>query len=209
MQGAPRRSARSFFVLPLVLALLAFVALPNFASAAGEFPQYETENTETLPKVSGTPKESTTKPKHKTSESTGTSSEPKAHASENTTGGGTSPEEESESSEKEKSQTGGAAPNEGGGNGKPGGGETSKSGGSGGGSKDGLGGAKVAESSGGTATPVAHKTESSSGGGSSPVVPILIAVIVLAAISIGVVLYRQRKSGGQGPDRSVSSPNAS
>ncbi len=31
--------------------------------------------------------------------------------------------------------------------------------------------------------------------------PILIAVVVLAAISIGVVLYRQRKSGGQGPDR--------
>ena len=39
-------------------------------------------------------------------------------------------------------------------------------------------------------------------------VPILIAVIVLAAISIGVVLYRQRKSG-QGPDSRVSSPNAS
>ena len=53
---------------------------------------------------------------------------------------------------------------------------------------------------------VAH-TESSSGG-SSPVVPILIAVVVLAAISIGVVLYRQRKSG-QGPDRRVSSPGAS
>ncbi len=69
--------------------------------------------------------------------------------------------------------------------------------------------AKVAEAGGGNVTPVAHKTETSSGGGSSPVVPILIAVIVLAAISIGVVLYRQRKSGGQGPDRSVSSPNAS
>jgi hypothetical protein len=39
-------------------------------------------------------------------------------------------------------------------------------------------------------------------------VPILIAVAVLAAISIGVVLYRQRKSG-QGPDGRVSSPNAS
>jgi len=40
------------------------------------------------------------------------------------------------------------------------------------------------------------------------VVPILIAVAVLAAISIGVVLYRQRKSG-QGPDSRVSSPDAS
>jgi hypothetical protein len=31
------------------------------------------------------------------------------------------------------------------------------------------------------------------GGGSSPIVPIAIAVVVLAAISIGVVMYRQRK----------------
>ncbi len=54
--------------------------------------------------------------------------------------------------------------------------------------------------------PGANVSESS--GGSSPVVPILIAVVVLAAISIGVVLYRQRKSG-PGPDSRVSSPNAS
>ena len=53
--------------------------------------------------------------------------------------------------------------------------------------------------------PVAAK---SSGGGSSPVVPILIAVVVLAAISIGVVLYRQRKSDQGGSDGRVSSPNA-
>jgi hypothetical protein len=37
----------------------------------------------------------------------------------------------------------------------------------------------------------------SASGGSSPVVPILIAIVVLAAISIGVVLYRQRQSGDQ------------
>ena len=49
----------------------------------------------------------------------------------------------------------------------------------------------------------------SSGGGSSPVVPILIAVVVLAAISIGVVLYRQRKSDQDGSDGRVSSSNAS
>lgn len=44
-------------------------------------------------------------------------------------------------------------------------------------------------------------------GGSSPLVPILIAVAVLAAISIGYFYYRQRK----GPDSSgssVSSPKA-
>jgi cobalamin biosynthesis Mg chelatase CobN len=202
MQGAPRRSARSFFLLPLVLALLALVALPAFANAA-EIPQYEVEKTESF-EVPNTTKEST-KPKHKSSPDTGTSSEPKAHASENSTGGGTSPEEQSEGSEKEKSQVGGA-PSEGGG-GKPGGGEPTKSANQGEG-KDGLSGAQEVEAGGGTATPVVHKTETSSGGGSSPVVPILIAVIVLAAISIGVVLYRQRKSG-QGPDSRVSSSNAS
>ena len=38
----PRRSARSFFVLPLVLALLALVVFPVFARA-GEIPEYEPE----------------------------------------------------------------------------------------------------------------------------------------------------------------------
>jgi cobalamin biosynthesis Mg chelatase CobN len=61
----------------------------------------------------------------------------------------------------------------------------------------------------------AHKIGSTSpakahgSGGSSPVVPILIAVVVLAAISIGVVLYRQRKSGQGGSGGRVSSSNAS
>jgi hypothetical protein len=42
------------------------------------------------------------------------------------------------------------------------------------------------------------------------VVPILIAVAILAAISIGVVLYRQRKQDqGPGSDSRVSSSNAS
>ncbi len=53
------------------------------------------------------------------------------------------------------------------------------------------------------------KNVAESSGGTSPVVPILIAVVVLAAISIGVVLYRQRKSGQGGSDGRVSSSNAS
>jgi cobalamin biosynthesis Mg chelatase CobN len=40
-------------------------------------------------------------------------------------------------------------------------------------------------------------------GGSSPLVPILIAVAVLAAISIGAYYYRQRR---QGPDSTVAPP---
>lgn len=47
--------------------------------------------------------------------------------------------------------------------------------------------------------------QTDSGGGSSPLVPILIAVAVLAAISVGYFLYRQRR---QGPGSSVSSPKA-
>lgn len=42
-------------------------------------------------------------------------------------------------------------------------------------------------------------------GGSSPLVPILIAVAVLAAISIGYFVYRQRRQGSGSP---VSSPKA-
>ncbi|HVV91026.1 MAG TPA: hypothetical protein VHB53_11075, partial [Solirubrobacterales bacterium] len=58
--------------------------------------------------------------------------------------------------------------------------------------------------------PTSKGTKAShSSGGSSPVVPILIAVVVLAAISIGVVLYRQRKSGQGGSGGRVSSSNAS
>lgn len=43
--------------------------------------------------------------------------------------------------------------------------------------------------------PVSHKSD----GGSSPLAPILIAIAVLAAISLGTVLYRQRRqrSGSQ------------
>jgi hypothetical protein len=40
---------------------------------------------------------------------------------------------------------------------------------------------------------------SGGGGGSSPVVPILIAMALLAALSVGVVLYRERR-GDDGPD---------
>jgi cobalamin biosynthesis Mg chelatase CobN len=185
-----------------VLALLALVALPAFADA-GEIPQYEVEKTESF-EVPNTTKESV-KPKHITEGNSGKSSNPSAKASETGGEGSQKKSEPEEGGEKETAQSGGAGPSEGGGNG--GGSESSKSGGNGGKTNDGIGGSE-AVAGGGTGTPVAHKTETSSGG-SSPVVPILIAVIVLAAISIGVVLYRQRKSGGQGPDRSVSSPNAS
>jgi cobalamin biosynthesis Mg chelatase CobN len=43
---------------------------------------------------------------------------------------------------------------------------------------------------------------------SSPLVPILIAIVVLAAISVGIVLYRQRRQRG-GRSASAPSPKAS
>lgn len=46
---------------------------------------------------------------------------------------------------------------------------------------------------------------SSSDGGSSPLVPILIAVLALAAISVGFVMYKQRR----GPSGGTASPKAS
>lgn len=52
--------------------------------------------------------------------------------------------------------------------------------------------------------PAGHTEE----GSSSPLVPILIAIAVLAAISIGAFFYRQRRQGPDSPD-SPASPKAS
>ena len=47
-----------------------------------------------------------------------------------------------------------------------------------------------------------------SDGGSSPLVPILIAILALAAISVGAVMYRQRRQR-RGPGTGTASPKAS
>lgn len=70
------------------------------------------------------------------------------------------------------------------------------------GSQDSAGNIKAAESL--PLTPAAETDD----GGSSPLVPILIAVAVLAAISIGYFFYRQRKQGPDSSGSSVSSPKA-
>ncbi len=214
MQGAlrrpPRSSARSFFVLPSVLALLALVLFPVAAHA-------EESSNEAIYKVAPPTIESPSK--NSSEEKSGKSStghhkaetNPAAKASgaegnggkENSGGAETSAEEtESEGQKKSKEESSGSGKN-----GNPpttggGGGNTPQGGGGGGGAGDGVSNGKEVPQQQSGAN-VSHST-----GGSSPVVPILIAVIVLAAISIGVVLYRQRKSG-QGPDSRVSSSNAS
>ncbi len=90
-----------------------------------------------------------------------------------------------------------------------GGGNPGDKGSSGGGNptsgKEGLEGSQAVE---GPTQQGKAVSASDDGGGSSPLVPILIAVAVLAAISIGAVIYRQRRqdSGGSG---SPVSPKAS
>jgi cobalamin biosynthesis Mg chelatase CobN len=204
MQGAPRRSARSFFVLPLVLALLALVVFPVFARA-GEIPEYEVE----VPHV-----ENEVVPSHPKKHNGHQGEQPnsKAHASANAPGN-------SGGDESEGSKGNGAATGNGNGNGN--GGNSSNGGQSPNGGEAGKpnsgGQGNIAEEKELPSEAKGKNVSESSGGSSSPVLPILIAVVVLAAISIGVVLYRQKQSGkgpggrepGQGSDGRVSSPNAS
>jgi cobalamin biosynthesis Mg chelatase CobN len=162
-----------------VLALLAFACAPALVQAETV---YETEST-TLP-GGGAGKTPT---QHKNPDSP--ESSPKAHASETADDGGTG-QPDGESSQQSGASTGNPSTPEGG---------------VGAQGKDGEG-AKVANKQpGGTvqdAKPLATTT-SAGDDSSSPLVPILIAVAVLAAISVGAVLYRQRRGGGR------FSPNAS
>lgn len=186
-----------------VLALALFPVLAHAENSGGAVYQTEGEvptiKTETKTKET---KSSSTSGNHKTSNNGGSESSTAAHASEAEENVSEEPEEEESSSEGHKKSGGAAA----GGNGNP----PTKSGGESG-HKASKGASKSPEGSIGEkqkVTPVKNVAHTESSGGSSPVVPILIAVVVLAAISIGVVLYRQRKSG-QGPDRRATSPGAS
>jgi hypothetical protein len=110
----------------------------------------------------------------------------------------TEPEGEPESGEREESRA--ATPGKGG-NHPPGDGSGAGDGASSKTQRDGghNPGRSSSPGSGGSAPTDGATSKPGSGGGSSPVVPILIAVVVLAAISIGVVLYRERKQNS-GPD---------
>jgi cobalamin biosynthesis Mg chelatase CobN len=128
--------------------------------------------------------------------------------SKNKTGGTNAPAESESEATNSNAQTGsgtGGGSDSGQGGGTPSGQGSQAGGGDGqkgqNGSQDSAGNIKAAESL--PLTPAAETDD----GGSSPLVPILIAVAVLAAISIGYFYYRQRK----GPDSSgssVSSPKA-
>lgn len=121
--------------------------------------------------------------------------------------GGTNAPSESESEASKSDTPAGAATGGGGDSGQGGGtpsGQSNQAGGGDGqkaknGAQDSAGNINAAQP---LAVAPAAETDD---GGSSPLVPILIAVALLAAISIGYFLYRQRR---QGPGSPVSSPKA-
>lgn len=201
MQGALRQarsSARSFLVLPSVLALLALALFPVAARAECSTASCLTYETE-VPNVESTPSTGGHHPGNSaTHNKSSNNAKAEGSAAETAGGGAEESAQENESSEGHKSKEGSSAKKE---ESHP----ATAAGGNGGGNGP-QGSISEGKNLGGT-QPGTNTSHSS--GGSSPVVPILIAVVVLAAISIGVVLYRQRKSGQDGPDGRVSSSNAS
>jgi len=178
------------------MALVAFACLPALAQAEdctdSSCKQYEVE----IPTAGG--KEKKSKPQNEASkEAPAEASKAPEGKSEN------SPPSEGSSEEPEESK--GTAPgNGGGGNNGP----TDKGNSPGGNGSNqtstGVGDEQSLGNPGGTSQ---GQNVSHSSGGSSPLVPILIAIAVLAAISIGAVIYRQRRQGSGGSGSPVS-PNA-
>lgn len=168
-----------------MLAVLAIACFPGLAQAEDNSGiQYETD-VPTVPKD-----ESSNIPSKNKSGGTNAPSESEPEASKSDTPGGAVPGGSDDSGQ------GGGTPS---GQGNQAGGGDGQKGQNG--SQNSGGNIKAAES-----LPLtAAETDD---GGSSPLVPILIAVAVLAAISIGYFLYRQRKQGPDSPGSSVSSPKA-
>lgn len=182
----PLRSALLSFSLLSVLALLALAFIPALAQAEctdSSCAQYEVE----IPTAGGKD--------NKGQQSKPGTSEP-ARASHAPGAKHSSPAGAGNSEEAEESKGGAGPANNGGGNNNGGGGESASPGG-GAQTEAGLSGEKPLKTAQGEQT-------SGSSGGSSPLVPILIAIAVLAAISIGVVIYRQRRQGSGGSGSPVS-----
>jgi cobalamin biosynthesis Mg chelatase CobN len=182
-----RGSGRSASLLLSVLALLAFACFPVLAQAGESFgPQYETE----VPTVKG----HTTPPN--------TSGGSPAHSSKVPGGSpatGSNPSNGNVSHSSGGSSSGGDNPSTGAGGGtgqaNPGNGSTTTNG-------QNTGQQTGAPSGGQPVSPQPASDDSS-----SPLVPILIAIAVLAAISIGAVVIRQRRQR-RSPGAQVS-PKAS
>jgi cobalamin biosynthesis Mg chelatase CobN len=171
-----------------VMALLALLCVPALAHAEDSS---GVQYSDAIPKVEG---ENTPTQKKKP--------QPIAKAADN--GGAAAPERSGDgsdasepgngSSEEDSSSSGGVAKDRDGGTGQ----------GSPGGSASGKAEGKVQPPAHGGGEATAQKSD----GGSSPLVPILVAILVLAAISVGVVMLKQRRQRS-GPTASAPSPKAS
>jgi cobalamin biosynthesis Mg chelatase CobN len=164
----------------IALALLCFPVLAQAEDSSGvqysdSIPKAEGENTPTHQSHRGTPAKSSS------TDQDGGASAPSSTKGSGASGG-------SSEGESKPSSAGGIKDDnsDGTGQGSPGGGGQAKA-------------QPDAQSAAGTAP--AHSSDD----GSSPLIPILIAILVLAAISVGVVMYRQRR----GPDAGAASPKAS
>jgi cobalamin biosynthesis Mg chelatase CobN len=185
----PRSSARLSISLLSVLALIAFACVPALAQAEctdSSCKQYEVE----IPTAEGEHKKKPGKSQN----------EPEAEAStpHKAKTGKSEPEGSENGSESEEQHAVGAGNNGGGNN--NGGGPSDKGNTPNGGNQASTG----LEDEKALGSTTQGQNASHSSGGSSPLVPILIAIAVLAAISIGAVVYRQRRQDGGGSGSPVS-----
>jgi cobalamin biosynthesis Mg chelatase CobN len=177
-----RGSGRSALLLSSVLALLAFACVPVAAQADSGEVEYENA----LPKADGNGPSQNEQIAEKSDSPKNGGAEAPANSGSNGSGEGGSYTEVETPSEEEGSAAGTGNGNGGSGQGKP---DQSANPSAKAGVQDGA--------------PLTKASPASSGDGSSPLVPILIAIAVLAAISIAAVMIRQRRQ------RDGSSPSLS
>jgi cobalamin biosynthesis Mg chelatase CobN len=183
-----RSPALRVFSLLSVLVLLALASFPALADAEGPPPDY----------VSEVPNETHEKetPKQHASIGGGNKS-----GNDSSNGGGPTAQASSPEGGKQGSSSGNPSSGGGTGDSKGGGGGADQ-----GQRNPGNGSSSKATPKLGEEQQVSQPNPSNDSGSSSPLVPILIAIAALAAISIGAVVYRQRRRGG---DNGRFSPEAS
>lgn len=182
---APQWAHLSLLMSVIALALACFPALAQAECTSSSCVQY----TESIPKPEG---ENTPAHHQKTpAKASKTGEDGGSQPSHSDGSQGTKEAEGSEEGEASE-ENGAAAPGHDGGSGQQG-----KPGGSA------HEGGKQAVNPGAQITPGVQASKSSDGGSSSPLVPILIAIAVLAAISVAVVMIRQRRQR-RGPTANAS-----
>jgi cobalamin biosynthesis Mg chelatase CobN len=186
-----RKPGRPVFALMSVIALLALACLPAVAQAEGSA---GVQYSDSIPKAEG---ENAPSHDHQTpAKSSSTGKNGGAPAAGGTTGSQGS-NDSMEGSGRDGSSKEGGVPAAGKG---------------GGGSGQGNPAGSANNPSGSGVQPGAQAkgaTSQSDDGGSSPLIPILIAILALAAISLGVVWFRQRRQSGSGSATPPASQKAS